>query len=91
MQCASVDSSGLVHIVTDSGQACSYYLLTAGDTSFFSVLIDPHWIVNETGNYDILGTMFMAGLSLPLIAYLTSWSFQTLINMFSHRHDGDGY
>jgi hypothetical protein len=34
-----------------------------------------------------LQQMFLAGFSLPVIAYLTTWAFGVVINWFNSNHD----
>jgi hypothetical protein len=49
-----------------------------GGENFLTALMDPSYI--STADYQMI---FMLGLSTPLLGYMVSWAFQTVINFIT--------
>ena len=79
--CAVPDSSGLLHLVdvTTLAECTGYVLVTPQDKiAFLERIFDPAFL--SPADYEML---FSLGLSTPVLAYLVSWAFQTVISFIS--------
>lgn len=78
MYCAISNNDGSYNLTQVlEPNACTGILMSEGaDLSYWiRALIDP--ALFTTTDYQ---TVFMFGFSLPVIAYLTAWGYQTVIN-----------
>jgi len=77
MQCVVIDSNNVVMAAVDNGN-CSAYLVSQSDVIMNSVF-STQWIA-DNGGAELLQHAFYAGIFLPLLCYLVSYSFQSVIN-----------
>lgn len=75
--CAVPDTNGALIVVDATVQDCTgFVLLENGDSlHFIERLFDPNFLT--VTDYQ---TVFQLGMTTPLLAYLTAWAFQTVIN-----------
>lgn len=78
--CAVPDATGALIVVDSTVQDCTgFVLLENGDAlHFLERLFDPNFLT--VADYQ---TAFQLGISLPILAYVTAWAFQTVINFIS--------
>lgn len=75
--CAIPDQSGALIVTNATVENCTGFILLESSDSlhFINRLFDPNFLTTE----DYM-TVFQLGISTPLVAYLTAWAFQTVIN-----------
>lgn len=80
--CVISDTSGnLSRVDASSGICPGYWLVTPDDKiAFLERIFDPSFLSPE--NYQVL---FSLGFSMPLVAYLTAWAFQTVVSFINHK------
>lgn len=78
--CAVPDATGALIVVDATVQDCTgFVLLESGDSlHFIERLFDPNFLT--AADYQ---TVFQLGMTMPLLAYITAWAFQTVINFIS--------
>lgn len=78
---ACVTVNELNQVVLDANQdttlCAEFVLLSPGEYSGLSFMdiFDPSYLTTEQ-----LQGLFMLGISTPIIAYLSAWAYQTVIN-----------
>lgn len=80
--CVVADTSGALTQVDASSGICSGYWLTTPDDkiAFLERIFDPAFLTQA--EYEML---FTTGLTLPILAYLTAWAFQSVISFLNRR------
>lgn len=80
--CVLTDQSGtLTQIDASSGVCAGYWLVTPDDKiTFLERIFDPAFV--SLDDYQML---FTAGFTLPLIAYITAWAFQSVISFLNQK------
>jgi hypothetical protein len=80
--CVVADQSGtLTQIDASSGVCAGYWLVTPEDKiTFLERIFDPAFF-SQT-DYE---TLFTMGFTLPLIAYITAWAFQSVISFLNYK------
>lgn len=75
--CAVPDQNNNLVVVNQTVENCTgFVLLESGDSlHFIERLFDPNFLT--AADYQ---TVFQLGMTMPLLAYITAWSFQTVIN-----------
>lgn len=75
--CAVPDASGALIVVDSTVEACTGFVLLESSDSvhFINQLFDPNFLTES--DYQIV---FQLGITLPILAYMTAWAFQTVIN-----------
>lgn len=75
--CAVPDASGALIVVDSTVEACTGFVLleSADSVHFINQLFDPNFLTES--DYQIV---FQLGITLPILAYMTAWAFQTVIN-----------
>jgi hypothetical protein len=78
--CAVPDQNNNLVVVNQTVENCTgFVLLESGDSlHFIERLFDPNFLT--AADYQ---TVFQLGMSMPLLAYVTAWAFQTVINFIS--------
>lgn len=80
--CVVADQSGtLTQIDASSGVCAGVWLVTPEDkVTFLERIFDPAFL--SQSDYE---TLFTLGFTLPLIAYITAWAFQSVISFINHK------
>lgn len=80
--CVIPEASGvLVQTDASSGICAGYWLTTPDDKiAFLERIFDPAFLTQT--EYEML---FTTGLTLPILAYLTAWAFQSVISFLNRR------
>ncbi|MEE2023608.1 hypothetical protein [Alkalimonas mucilaginosa] len=78
--CAIPDASGFLQSVDTPIEYCTGFILLepVDSANALHQLFDPAYL--SAGD---IQTAFMLGMTLPLLAYLTAWAYQTVINFAS--------
>lgn len=78
--CAVPDQNNNLVVVNQTVENCTgFVLLESGDSlHFIERLFDPNFLT--AADYQ---TVFQLGITMPLLAYITAWAFQTVINFIS--------
>lgn len=72
--------------VLANGVCDGFWLVTPDDkVTFLERIFDPAFL--SSADYQ---TLFMTGLTLPLICYLTAWAFGSVIN-FLNKNESDSH
>ena len=80
--CVVAENSGtLTQVDASSGICAGYWLVTPDDKiAFLERIFDPAFLTQS--EYEML---FTTGLTLPILAYLTAWAFQSVISFINRR------
>lgn len=75
--CAIPDASGTLQVVDTALEYCSGYVLLepVDSANILHQLLDPAYL--STAEFQ---QIFMLGMTLPMLAYLTAWGYQSVIN-----------
>jgi len=85
--CVAVVGSAL-EVVGDYSDACTgYALMTAQEFASTPTLA----ALFAQPDAETVQAAFSAGISLPLILWLTSWGFGVVVNFFNDRHTSQQY
>lgn len=78
--CAVPDSSGALIVVESTVEQCTGFVLLESSDSlhFINQIFDPNFLT--VSDYQ---DVFQLGITLPILAYITAWAFQTVINFIS--------
>lgn len=80
--CVVANQAGeLLQVDASSGICAGYWLVTPDDKiAFLERIFDPAFLTQS--EYELL---FNTGLTLPILAYLTAWAFQSVISFLNRR------
>lgn len=81
--CIAVNGSTL-EVIGEYTEACAGYALMTAQEYAATPTLAALFAVPDA---DTVRQAFMAGLSLPLILWLTAWGFGVVVNFINHRTD----
>lgn len=75
--CAVPDATGALIVTESTVENCTGFILLESSDSlhFINQLFDPNFLT--VADYQ---TVFQLGMSMPILAYITAWAFQVVIN-----------
>ncbi len=82
MRCVAIDINGFLVDANQSIESCTdFVLMSSSEWSEYPTLLS----IFEMPIQADIQSAFMTGFAIPVIAYLTAWGYQTVINFINER------
>ena len=82
MRCVAIDINGFLVDANQSIESCTdFVLMSSSEWSEYPTLLSVFTMPIQ----EDIQSAFMTGFAIPVIAYLTAWGYQTVINFINER------